>query len=182
MKRLAREIMNREVICVSKDLDLRDLAKLFLDKGITGAPVLDEKGELVGVVSQTDLLYYQLTRGDELVAQSDYYANVKVEGGHLPRGFQVEDFNTGTVFDVMTPVVHSVLESADVETVARMMVRRHIHRVIVRSGRKVSGIISALDLLRFFTRGAATSGAPEKGRRGSPRRTSRTGGAARRRA
>lgn len=152
MKYLARDIMIRDVICVAHDMDLRDLARLFLEKGITGAPVLDGDQNLAGVISQTDLLYYQLTRGDELTLESDFYHTVKVEGRHLPAGFQVEDSNVQTVEDVMTPVVHSVLETADVDAVARMMTRKHIHRVIVRSGRKVAGIITALDVLRVYGR------------------------------
>ncbi len=149
MELTAKDIMTPDVICVSREMDLRDLAKLFLEKGITGAPVVDEKGDLAGVISQTDLLYYQLTRDDELVLDSDFYANARVEGRHLPRGFQIEDVNSGKVEDVMTPVVHSVGERAKAVAIARMMNRRHIHRVIVTRGRKVAGIISALDLLRL---------------------------------
>lgn len=148
MNLTAKDIMSSDVICVPREMDLRDLAKLFLEKGITGAPVVDEKGDLAGVISQTDLLYYQLTRDDELVLDSDFYANARVEGRHLPGGFQIEDVNSGKVEDVMTPVVHSVTEAASADAVARMMSRKHIHRVIVRKGRKVAGIISALDLLR----------------------------------
>jgi CBS domain-containing protein len=69
---VASDIMSKNVICVLKDVDLRDLGKLFLAKGITGAPVIDRDGDLCGVVSQTDLLYYQLTRDDELVLPSDF--------------------------------------------------------------------------------------------------------------
>jgi CBS domain-containing protein len=148
MKVLARDIMNPDVISVQAGMDLRDLAKLFLERGITGAPVVNEKGELSGVISQTDLIYYQLTRGDELVLDSHFYQHARVEGRHIPGGFQVEDFNSGVVADVMTPVVHSVSELASVESVARLMTRKHIHRVIVRRGRRVAGIISALDVLR----------------------------------
>jgi CBS domain-containing protein len=148
MGQLAGEIMSRDVICVRSDADLRDLAKLFLEKGITGAPVVDAEGNLEGVISQTDLLYYGLTRDDELVMDSHFYHAVRVEGGHLPKGFQIKDVNTGRVCDVMTPVVHSVTERSSVESVSRMMMRKRIHRVIVRRGRKVAGIISALDILR----------------------------------
>jgi CBS domain-containing protein len=56
--------------------------------------------------------------------------------------------NTATVEEVMTPVVHSVTPETSVDAVARLMTRRHIHRVIVREGRKAVGIISALDILR----------------------------------
>jgi len=146
---VAGDIMSKDVICISKDTDLRDLAKLFLSKGITGAPVVDRRGDLCGVISQTDLLYYQLTRDDELIVPSDFYATVKVEGRTLGKGFQIEDVNTATVEEVMTPVVHAVVAGASIESVARMMTRRHIHRVIVRRGREVVGIISALDVLRI---------------------------------
>jgi CBS domain-containing protein len=151
-KLMARDIMNADVIAVADAMDLRELAKLFLDKGITGAPVVDDGGSLVGVISQTDLIYYSLTRGDELVMDSHFYQNARVEGRHLPAGFQVEDANSGTVADVMTPVVHSVTETTTIESVARLMTRNHIHRVIVRRGRKVTGIISAIDVLDAYAR------------------------------
>jgi CBS domain-containing protein len=153
MTRLARDIMSREVISVPTSMDLRDLAKLFLEQGITGAPVVDSRGELAGVVSQTDLIYYGLTRDDELVLDSLFYQTARMEGQHIPRGFQIEDTNTGVVEDVMTPLVHAVTERASVDAVVRMMTRKHIHRVIVRKGRKVTGIISALDVLKSQVNG-----------------------------
>jgi len=153
MTTLARDIMKREVISVSTSMDLRDLAKLFLERGITGAPVVDARGELAGVVSQTDLIYYGLTRNDELVLDSQFYHTARMDGQHIQRGFQIEDTNTGVVQDVMTPLVHSVTERASVDAVVRMMTRKHIHRVIVRKGRKVTGIISALDVLRSQVNG-----------------------------
>jgi CBS domain-containing protein len=165
---VAGDIMSKDVICISKDTDLRDLAKMFLSKGITGAPVLDSHGDLVGVISQTDLLYYQLTRDDELVVPTDFYANVKVEGRTLAKGFQIEDVNTASVEEVMTPVVHAVAATASIESVARLMTRRHIHRVIVRRGRKVVGIISALDLLRVIGKLSAAARAPRPRARRSP--------------
>ncbi len=176
MKQTARDIMIKDVICVPEEMDLRDLARLFLEKGITGAPVVDREGNIQGVISQTDLLYYQLARGDELTLESDFYQSVKVEGRHLPAGFQVEDTNSQRVVDVMTPVVHSVVELADVDAVARLMTRKHIHRVIVRNGRKVAGIITALDVLRVYARavsgrasGRGLAQAPASAR-GAPRK------------
>jgi len=148
----AADIMSPDVVSVPEDMDLRDLAKMFLKEGFTGAPVVDARGDLVGVISQTDLVYYNLTRGDELVDDSQFYHQARVEGRHLPRGFQIADFNTGRVRDIMTPIVHAVSERASLATVARMMTAKHIHRVIVRRGRRPVGIISALDLLRAFVK------------------------------
>ncbi len=161
---IAADIMTKDVICVMKDADLRDLAKLFLANGITGAPVIDRDGDICGVVSQTDLLYYHLTRDDELVMPSDFYQSARVEGRPLAKGFQIEDVNTATVEEVMTPVVHAVVATTPVYAIAKMMTQRHIHRVIVRQGMKVAGIISALDVLRVF-------GGTEKQRAAKPKAT-----------
>jgi len=160
----AGEIMVREVICVQDDMDLRDVAKLFLSRGITGAPVLDKNSDLVGVISQRDVLFYNLTRDDELTVETDFYHQVRVEGHHLGAGYQIEDTNTGRVSDAMTPVVHAVSAAASLEAVASLMIRKHVHRVIVRKGKKVAGIISALELLRVMSRsgsGKASRGAAE---------------------
>jgi CBS domain-containing protein len=147
---VASDIMTKNVFCVTKDTDLRDLGKLFLAKAITGAPVIDRDGDICGVISQTDLLYYQLTRDDELVLPSDFYQSARVEGRPIAKGFQIEDVNTATVEEVMTPVVHAVVATTPVAAIAKLMTQRHIHRVIVRRGMKVAGIISALDVLRVF--------------------------------
>ena len=162
MRYVAADIMSKNVICVLKDADLRDLGKLFLARGITGAPVIDRNGELCGVISQTDLLYYQLSRDDELVMPSDFYQSARVEGRPLAAGFQIEDVNTATVEEVMTPVVHAVSASTPVVEIARLMTRRHIHRVIVKEGKRIAGIISALDVLRVIGGGAKKAPAPKK--------------------
>jgi len=154
----AGDVMNTDVVAVSHSMDLRELAKLFLEKSITGAPVVDDDGNLEGVISQTDLIYYGLTRDDELRMESDFYQRARVEGAHVPQGFQIEDTNSGCVADVMTPVVHSVTANASLNSVARLMVREHIHRVIVRRGRKVAGVISALDVLGAQPRSGGSNG------------------------
>ena len=173
MEYRAGDIMSRDVISVPSSMDLRDLAKLLLAKGITGAPVVDDEGNLAGVISQTDLVYYNLTRDDELVMDSHFYQSAHIEGHHIPRGFQIEDCNTASVADAMTPVVHSVTEIASIDTVARMMTRRHIHRVIVRRGRKVAGIISALDVLKARDRRSSAKGAVVR-RKARKKRTGRS--------
>jgi CBS domain-containing protein len=80
-----------------------------------------------------------------------------VDGRRLPAGFQVEDANSGRVSDVMTPVVHAVSARTSLERVAQLMTRKHIHRVIVTRGRKVAGIISAVDLLKLLAPNAASA-------------------------
>lgn len=142
--------MTANVISVPFDMDLRNLAKLFIEKKITGAPVVDGMGDLIGVISESDLVAYNLTRDDELVMDSTFYETARIEAHRIPRGYQIEDVNTREVSEIMTPVVHSVTEDATLEDVARLMTDNHIHRAIVRRGEKPVGVISALDLLRAF--------------------------------
>ena len=90
--------------------------------------VISNHPDLKSVAEQFGIEFQNLSRDDELVLDTDFYANVRVEGKPLRSGFQIEDVNTGKVEEVMTPVVHSVTETTSVEAVARMMIREHIHR------------------------------------------------------
>jgi CBS domain-containing protein len=147
MKLMAQDLMTRNVLCVASGLDLRELEKLLLDHGVTGAPVTSEDGTLVGVVSQTDLLRHHSSRDAELVLESDFYGTARMEGSHLPMGFQIADRGTANVSDVMTPVIYSVKERTPIEDVARLMREKRVHRIIVERGGKVVGLLSALDLI-----------------------------------
>jgi CBS domain-containing protein len=147
MKLLAEDLMTRNVLCVLAGLDLRDLAKLLLENEVSGAPVTAADGTLLGVVSQTDLLRHHVTQDAELVLESDFYGTARIEGSHLPRGFQIVDAAAGKVSDVMTPLIHSVKEKTPIADVARLMREKHVHRIIVERGGKVVGLISALDLI-----------------------------------
>ena len=145
---LAEDVMTRNVLCVYSDLELRELAKLLLDKQITGVPVTAKDGRVIGVISQTDLLRYAVTRDEELVMDSDFYGTARLEGSYLPRGFQILDAESNTVGEMMTPVLHTVSEKTKVEAVARLMRKENVHRVIVvDKNDRVCGLISALDLV-----------------------------------
>lgn len=146
--------MTRNVLCVYADMDLRELQKLFLDRQITGAPVTARDGTLMGVVSQTDLLRYGSSREKELILEPEFYQSARLQGQHLPKGFQFIDATTGTVSDVLTPVVHSVKEKTPVGDVARLMRSKRVHRVIVERDGRVVGIISALDLVAVLSNAA----------------------------
>ena len=146
----AGDVMTPGVLTVPYDMDLRNVAKLFVERDISGAPVVDVMGELVGVISIRDLVRYSLSRDDELVMDSTFYEQARIEAHRIPAGFQVEDVNTGEVKDIMTPVVHSVTENASLKSAVKIMTKHHIHRVIVRRRKKPVGILSALAVLEHL--------------------------------
>jgi len=143
----ARDIMTTDVVSVESGTSLRELERIFLEKGISGAPVVDEAGNLVGVISQTDLVYYHLTRSDTPVRDSDFYRMAELEASFAGTGFHVEDYNTGWVHEMMTPVVHTAGPDTPVADLAQLMILARIHRVLITENQKVVGLVSAMDLM-----------------------------------
>jgi len=143
----ASDIMTRNVVCLNEDLELHQCERILLEKGISGAPVVDTEGLLRGVVSKTDLVSYHFDRSDEETGEGESCRIQDVAGAH------VVDFNTPSARDVMTPVPCVATESATIAELAALMVRREVHRVVICRDRKVVGIVSSMDILRTVARG-----------------------------
>jgi len=112
----ARDIMRKRVLSVTPQTTLADLSELLAEHHVSGVPVLGTKGDLIGVVSQTDLLL---------------------------RGTSGK-----TVATVMTPWTVSFEEDTEVKELARQMLAKKIHRVIVTKDGRLSGIITSMDMVR----------------------------------
>lgn len=149
----ARDVMTTEVVRVPADLTVAELADVFMENEISGAPVVGEDGSLVGVVSVSDVARQSseesgvvsdqgnpefYVRGWEEQYTVEEFRKLRVQEGHL------------TVRDVMTPAAFTVEEDDPISDVARTLVDAHIHRVLVTRGHEVVGIISSLDLLRAY--------------------------------
>jgi CBS domain-containing protein len=154
---LAREIMRRKVITAGPEMTLQELAGLFIEEKISGAPVVDHEGRLLGVISQTDLVRRDREMSPELEIPSYYHGGDREA---CPRGFQIEDPDFTRVADVMTPVVLSAEEEAPVEEVARLMLRKHVHRVIITRHGRLSGIVTSMDMLKALLAVGEKAGAP----------------------
>jgi CBS domain-containing protein len=147
----AADIMTHAVHSIRSDMDLREAMLELDERGISGAPVVDERGTLVGVVSQTDIVIYYLGRDDELTHEGDYYHRASLSGETV-KGFQVLDTNVPRVTEVMSPVTVTAPPETSLRELAKLMVSREIHRVIITQGGDVVGVVSALDLLRPLAR------------------------------
>lgn len=148
----AADVMQRSVITVREDWDIREALRLFEEKRISGAPVLDRNGDLVGVLSLTDLARAEALRASRAAtSESEYYRTVLPE--EFPPGFQVERYDAIPVGEVMTPVVIDASEDTPVPRLAALMIDLHIHRVIITRDGKLAGIVSSLDLLALLRNG-----------------------------
>lgn len=147
-------IMQRDVLSVEDDWSLNRLARFLTDNQISGAPVISEGGELIGVVSLTDIVRYESmpeSRAD-LHDTHEYYLhtlNMQVTQEEATT-FHAERESSATVRDIMTPMIFEVDENASIEEVADTMVKGHIHRLFVTRNKQIAGVVSALDMVEFL--------------------------------
>jgi len=120
----ARDFMQTDVLTVTPSTPLAMVHRLFSEEEIHGAPVVDEDGAIVGVVSVLDL---SRANGNE---DAEYEM---------------------TAADVMTSELVMVTPETPVSDVARLMRDQHIHRVLVVKNRELVGVVTTFDLLRAFT-------------------------------
>jgi len=153
-KLTAKNIMNREVLTVTAELSLQGLTEFLLQNSISGAPVTSENGELVGVVSITDIIRHEtlLEKGLQFNNRHDFYLHtVEDRFSHQDlSSLHLGDESLVTVQDIMTPTILEVVENDTVQQVADTMVKNRIHRVFVTREKKPIGIISTSDMLKVI--------------------------------
>jgi CBS domain-containing protein len=145
----AKDVMTTEPICVEPSTTIRELWSIFDRNEISGAPVVDQQGRAVGVVSKTDLLR-RYSEGNVNEAAS-YLFEMLAEQGDLDQGKDIASEPHFSVNDVMTESPITAAPDTPVAEVARRMHDARVHRVIVVDKHDVPvGIITSLDLLRVF--------------------------------
>jgi CBS domain-containing protein len=165
---LAKDIMRKKVVSVESWLTLPELSKIFEENAISGAPVVDEEGSILGVVSQTDLVR---TRREAPAGIPAYHR--ETEDSVRAAGLHIEEMDRTRVEQIMTPGAIALDEMTPVEKVAKVMVDSHIHRVLITKGGRLAGIVTTMDMMRALislSRGAL-SRSPEPG---TPRRSRRS--------
>lgn len=136
------DLMASELISVRRETSLRDAARLMVEKNISGLPVTDDGGQLVGIISEGDFLRKEVDRGD-LMGK-----------GLLGALFDRESLaEAETVGEVMSDNVFTVSPDATLVEAARTMTTHAVKRlpVVTREG-KLVGIISRRDIVAAFTR------------------------------
>jgi CBS domain-containing protein len=149
----AKDVMNTEVLTVRVDLTVRELAAFLLENQISGAPVIDHDGRLVGVVSMTDVAQGDMERprlvddrSSPSLAVRGWEERMNLEDIR-PLHIESDDL---LVRDIMTPTLYTVPEETPVARIARTMVAGRIHRVLVTRGGRAVGIVTSLDLVRLL--------------------------------
>ena len=147
----ARDVMNDQILTVTEDMTAHELATFLTDHEISGAPVEDADGRLVGVVSTTDLARTAFESGSAEEEEHPFYRSWAEDSLDLDDLADLHIEEEGLqVRDIMTPTVFAVEVDAPVSHVARSMLDGHLHRLLVIEGQRVVGIVSTSDLLRLL--------------------------------
>jgi CBS domain-containing protein len=143
--------MERHVISVAPTTPLLDVQRLFAEEGIGGAPVLDEMGALVGVITSSDLLRTIEEEHDTATAEADYFRDL-LSYSSPDWASSSDDFQDRLaerrVEEAMTTRVLTVGPDATAAEVARDLRAHRVHRLFVVEDGRLVGVISTFDLLR----------------------------------
>lgn len=145
----ARDIMTPSVKAVPHTWTMQQLSRFLTDNEISGSPVADHDGTIIGIVTLKDIVEFQWNAvgsgPEERLSQAE-----RVDARRLRlRMFQEMSRTPVEVRDIMTPNAISVPLDTDVVAVAQTMMEEHLHRIFVTRGHAVVGIITTYDMLRL---------------------------------
>ncbi len=142
----ANDIMTQEVISISPETEIAQAAKLLLTNRINGVPVINDAGELVGILCQSDLIIQQKNIPiPSLFTLLDGFIPL-TSSKKLDK--EVEKIAATKVADAMTPDPVTVNSDTGIEEIAALMVEKNYHTLPVVDANKMVGIVGKVDVLR----------------------------------
>ena len=142
----AKDIMTTDVITISPETEIAQAAKLLLTNRINGVPVVNDAGELVGILCQSDLIIQQKNISiPSLFTLLDGFIPL-TPSKKLDR--EVEKIAATKASDAMTANPVTVSPDTEIEKIAALMVEKSYHTLPVVDGGKLVGIVGKEDVLR----------------------------------
>ena len=145
----AKDIMTKDPVCVSPETKIEEVTKLLLQNKISGLPVVDENQNVVGVVSEKDLM----VKATEL--KIPFYVTLLDSIIFLenPIRFnsELKKYTAYRVKDAMTTPVISVDENAPLAEVVELIQKKNVNRLPVIRNHKLIGIITRNDVLKAIS-------------------------------
>ena len=147
------DIMTTEVLTADEDWTLDQLAVFLVDHNVSGVPVASASGELVGVVSMTDIVRHKslpVKDSDSPGTHEYYLSSIRRQyASEEIAGFRLDTPEDALVRDLMTPMIFQVREETTVQEAADVMIKGNIHRLLVTGDNmQLLGIVTTLDMLK----------------------------------
>lgn len=149
---IASDVMTSNPVSIRDELTVHEAVVFLTERRISAAPVINEAGRPVGVVSEADILRHDREHAEHLywLPQKEVDRELTLESGeHLDgRSFEVEVPNITRVRDIMNPIVYAVRMTTPIFEVVAQLVKRRIHRLfVVDDDESLVGVITTLDVL-----------------------------------
>jgi CBS-domain-containing membrane protein len=146
----AKDIMTRDVITVTPETGIEELAKILIEHKISGTPVVNERGELIGIVTENDLI----SRNKRIHIPT--FIRLFDAFIMLERPSKIEEeikkMIATTVKDICTKEVITVTENTPIEDIATIMAEKKVHLIPVVDGKRVIGIIGKVDIIKALAK------------------------------
>ncbi len=137
----AKELMQRGVISVLIDTTVEEIAKLMIENDISGVPVVNDFGTVLGVVSELDIMRKQI-KPEEPSVWKLFIWEMKDDGTIEAHRDHLKRYLAKAAGEIMTSPAVTVDEYEDIETVGKLMFERKIKRVFVTRAGALVGVIS----------------------------------------
>lgn len=143
----AQDIMTPNPHSIREDATIEEAVAFLIDRGFRAAPVIDESGKPVGVISQSDIVVHDHENAVRAGRVHDYYGVENLDLDEAP----VDTRRNVHVRDLMTPIVFHVPPDARFFRILEEMVTLNVHRLfVVADDGVLVGVVTALDLLRHM--------------------------------
>ena len=150
----AADLMTANPVSISQDATVKDAAAFLTDRGFSAAPVIDNAGRPVGVLSRADIVVHHRQKAEYVPPVPDYYQRTDLatsSGEPLPSGFQVESVDQTRVRDIMIQEVVTVHGTTPVVDAGQIFLQKKFGCLpVVRDNNRLEDIITVVDLLRAY--------------------------------
>ncbi len=145
----AKDIMTKSVTTVRATTTIEELARILMEHKISGVPVVDDNENLIGIVTENDLIS-QNKRLHIPTVMRLFDSFIMLESpGKIEK--EIKKMTAITVNDIYTKEVITVAEGTPVQDIATIMSEKKVHLIPVVEGKKILGIIGKIDLIKGIT-------------------------------
>jgi CBS domain-containing protein len=142
-----RDVMTSAVITVRPETPLKEVARLLIDNGISGVPVIDDRGAVLGVVSEADFLVKEQGALEVRHRRLAVLLGESTETRH-----QLGVVAARTAGEAMTSPAITIAARRPIREGAAVMTREHVNRLPVVEDDRLVGIVTRADLVRAYLR------------------------------
>lgn len=141
----ARDIMTKDVITIQEDMTVEELGRIFIEKRISGAPVLDSNKKMVGVVTENDLVRKNSRLHIPTIVRI-FDAFVPLGTGRVEE--EIRRISASTVSEICTRTVVTASPDMTLQDISSLMFEKGVHLIPVLESGAIVGIIGKIDIIR----------------------------------